>query len=111
MSWKTGLMSCGSGMSAPFLLDAAKLIPLNVGGKARHLPSLLHVFEGREHTCLQVIKQVAVEDPEPGIVCVESDRDPPPRRHENGISERTGKPRPVDLDDLKRVSVEMHRVR
>src|SRR5215472_2446980 len=71
---------------------------------------LSHVAQGREHPGVEVIEQVAMERPKPGIVGVEGDHDPAPRRHQHGVAHRAGKALAVDFDHLKFVSVQVHRV-
>ena len=71
----------------------------------------LHITKSREHPGIQMIEQMAVEGPEPGIVRIENDGDGAPRRHQYRVAHGAGKALAVDLDDLELVPVQVHRMR
>ncbi len=54
---------------------------------------------------------MAMKRPKPGIVGIEGDDDPAAGRDQHGVAHRAGKALAVDLDDLKFVPVQVHRVR
>src|SRR5262245_51612087 len=69
------------------------------------------VAEGREHPGVEVVQQMAMDCPKPGVVGVEGDDDPAAGRHEHGVAYCAGKALAVDFDDLKFVSVQVHGMR
>src|ERR1700751_5276604 len=71
----------------------------------------LDVAKRRKHASIQVIEQMAVEGPEARVVGIERDDHSPARWNQHGISHRPGEAPPVNLDDLKLVTVQVHRVR
>src|SRR6516165_3987714 len=93
-------MSCGNGISVPFRWRArlshwsryaAPAYPARSGEPTSN------VAEGREHARVQMVRQMAVEGPEPRIVCIEDDGHAASRRHKNGVAHGTGEALPVDL--------------
>src|SRR6516162_4017835 len=68
------------------------------------------IAQGGEHPGLEVVEQMAMQRPKPGIVGVEGDHDPAPRRDQHRVAHRAGKALAVDLDHLKFVPVQVHRV-
>src|SRR5262249_16367102 len=68
------------------------------------------VAQGDEHPGVEVVEQMAMDCPKPGIISVEGDHNPAPRRHQHGVAHRAGKALAVDLDHLKFVSVQVHRM-
>src|ERR1700732_1543072 len=68
------------------------------------------VAQSREHPCIEMVQQMAMERPKPRIVGVEGDHDPAPGWHQHGVAPRAGEPPAVDFDDLKLVPVQVHRM-
>src|SRR5215831_13884450 len=68
------------------------------------------VAQGCEHPGIEVVEQMAMEGPKPGIVGIEGDDDSALGRDQHGVAHRAGKALAVDFDHLKFVSVQMHRM-
>src|SRR5262249_58176356 len=68
------------------------------------------VAEGGEHPGVEVVEQMAMDCPKPGIIGVEGDHDPAAGWDQHGVAHRAGKALAVDFDDLKFVPVQVHRV-
>ena len=71
----------------------------------------LYIFECREHSSVHVVGQMAMESPKTGIICVESYDYTLTWRNMNCIPQRSGEAPTVNVDDLKTMAMQMHRMR
>jgi hypothetical protein len=65
----------------------------------------------REHAGIEMVEKMTVEGPGARIIGVEGDGDPATRSDQHRVAYCPGEAPPVNLDDLKLVTVQVHRVR